>query len=273
MLTRLLVFLCEFSPRLRRLLWRWWYNKLARQIRAEQWVFMNYGCERPPGTDPLKLSPADEPDRLCIQLYERVAANVDLTNAQVLEIGSGRGGGASYLAQYRKPRSVMGIDFSPEAVAFSKSRHKSVPNLSFQIGDAENLELPDDSFDAVVNVESSHCYGNVPAFFQDVARVLRPGVCFLFADLREPREMETLKKLLETTRSFRLAHEENITNAVIAALQAGDARKREMIRNLVPAAMRPLFNEFAAVSGGQVFENLQNGSLVYYRFLVRKTGD
>jgi SAM-dependent methyltransferase len=273
MLTRFLVFLCEFSPRSRRLLWRWWYNKLAKQIRAEHWLFMNYGCQLPAGAPPLELTSADEPDRFCIQMYERVASDVDLTSAQVLEIGSGRGGGASYIARYRNPRSVLGIDFSSEAVAFSKSRHKNVSNLSFQIGDAEKLKLPDGSFDFVINVESSHCYGNVSVFVREVARVLRPGGYFLFADLREPREMEILRSLLATIGAFRIAREENITDPVIAALEAGDKRKREMIRELVPAAIRSLFNEFAAVSGGQIFEKQQNGSLVYYRFLIEKTAN
>jgi SAM-dependent methyltransferase len=272
MLTRLLVSLCAFSPRLRRALWRWWYNKLARQIGAGDWTFMNYGFQPASGGNALSLNPADEPDRLCIQLYERVTGDVDLRGAKVLEVGSGRGGGASYVARYGQPASMTGVDYSREAVLFCEGRHRNVLNLDFKIGDAENLSLPDASFDAVINVESSHCYGNIPKFFSEVARVLRPGGRFLFADLREPSEMEELRKQLKSTSGFELLQEEDITSGVMAALTADDARKRAMIESLVAPSLRPLFEEFAGVAGGQIFERLKNRTLVYSRFVVGRLG-
>jgi ubiquinone/menaquinone biosynthesis C-methylase UbiE len=42
-------------------------------------------------------------------------------------------------------------------------------------GDAENLPFPQVSFDAVINVESAHCYGSIERFLAEVHRVLRPG--------------------------------------------------------------------------------------------------
>ena len=39
--------------------------------------------------------PIQNPDRLCIQLYLRAIDGTDLTDLDVLEVGSGRGGGAS----------------------------------------------------------------------------------------------------------------------------------------------------------------------------------
>ena len=55
-------------------------------------------------------------------------------------------------------------------------------------GDAESLPFGDEMFDAVVNVESSHCYGSTPAFLAQVKRVLRCGGHFLFADLLDRSE-------------------------------------------------------------------------------------
>jgi ubiquinone/menaquinone biosynthesis C-methylase UbiE len=51
-------------------------------------------------------------------------------------------------------------------------------------GDAENLPFDDESFDAVINIEASHLYPQLPRFLAEVARVLRPGGHFLYADLR-----------------------------------------------------------------------------------------
>jgi ubiquinone/menaquinone biosynthesis C-methylase UbiE len=117
-------------PSVRRLLWRSWYQFLARRYRDRQWTFMNYGYRPPHGTAPLALHPEDEADRSCIQLYRLVAGAVDLTGRDVLELSSGRGGGASFVFRYLRPRTMVGIDVSPRAVAFSRARH-AVPGLSF----------------------------------------------------------------------------------------------------------------------------------------------
>ena len=272
MLTKLLVFLCGVSPRLRRVLWRWWYSKLARKIRNDEWTFMNYGyASADTGITALRLNEADEPDRLCIQLYERVSRPCALAGAQVLEVGSGRGGGASYVARYRAPASVTGVDFSPQAVAFATERHRAVPNLRFKVGDAENLPFPADSFDAVVNVESSHCYGDVARFFAEVFRVLRPGGWFLFADLREAKEVAQLEAALRALSWCNVEREE-ITAQVLRALEIDDARKRALIEKLVAPGMRPVFGEFAGLAGGKIHKSFRSRELAYLRFACRKPG-
>lgn len=86
-------------PVLRRLLWRRWYNFLARRFADSRWTFMNYGYLAT-GDGPLALEHADEPDRYCIQLYHHTVSTAELAGRDVLEIGSGRGGGASYLHRY-----------------------------------------------------------------------------------------------------------------------------------------------------------------------------
>lgn len=272
MLTRVLVWVCGVSPWLRRALWRWWYNKLARQVSSQEWTFMNYGFQPGAAESALSLRKEDEQDRLCIQLYERVTGQIDLSGKTVLEIGCGRGGGASYIARYRGPKSVLGIDYSRDAMRFCRSRHSEVNNLKFELGDAENLPLTDSAFDEVVNVESSHCYGNIEKFFQEVARVLRPGGYFLFADLREPREMEQLRAQLRSTSGLEIVEEENITAGVVSALEGDDLRKRTMIEKLVPESIRPLFEEFAGLQSGTIHSRLKEGTLMYSRFVIRRQG-
>ena len=59
-----------------------------------------------------------------------------------------------------------------------------MPGLDFVHGDAENLPFPDESFDAVINVEASHIYPHFDRFLSEVKRVLRPGGHFLHVDFR-----------------------------------------------------------------------------------------
>ena len=150
--------------------------------RDDDVVFLNAGYEEdPPMAIPLEA--ADEPYRLPIQLYHRTATQVDLSGKRVLEVGCGHGGGASYLMRTLHPASYTGLDLNPVGIAFCRKRH-NLPGLEFVQGDAENLPFPDESFHAVINIESSHCYPRLARFLAEVARVLRPGGHFLYADLR-----------------------------------------------------------------------------------------
>ena len=51
----------------------------------------------------LPLAASDEPNRLGIQLYHRVATQADLNGKQLLEVSCGHGGGASYLTRTLNP--------------------------------------------------------------------------------------------------------------------------------------------------------------------------
>lgn len=81
------------------------------------------------------------------------------------------------------PASYTGLDFNADGIAFCQKRHQP-PGLDSVHGDAESLPFGDESFDAVINVEASHAYPRLPRFLAEVARVLRPGGHFLYADFR-----------------------------------------------------------------------------------------
>jgi SAM-dependent methyltransferase len=161
---------------------RLWYPFVTRRLRGEKVLFLNYGFETelPMG---LPLSPADEPDRACIQLYHHVATQVDLRGKDVLEVSCGHGGGASYLTRTLQLSRYTGLDLNPTGIRFCRQRHQ-VDGLAFMLGDAGHLPFPVNTFDAVINVEASHCYPAFPRFLAEVARVLRPGGHFLYADHR-----------------------------------------------------------------------------------------
>ena len=120
------------------------------------------------------LKEEDEADRSCIQLYHYVAKGVDLAGLDVLEVSCGHGGGASYIARYLSPKSVHGVDRNRRAIKLCKQRH-GVPGLTFSSGDAIALNFGENTFGAVVNVEASHGYGDMPRFLREIVRILRPG--------------------------------------------------------------------------------------------------
>jgi len=268
MLIGRLVALASRSPITKRLLWRGWYQFLAARYRDPGWTFMNYGYRAPasePGT-PRALDPADEPDRSCIQLYDVVAGAVPLAGREVLEIGCGRGGGASYVARYLHPQRMVAIDLSARAVALCRARF-AVPGLSFEEGDAEQLPFGDGSFDAVLNVESSHCYGRLPVFLREVRRVLRPGGDFLYADFRPRGDVGAWLAALADA-GFEIRAERDLSPGVLAALEIDDERKRALIARLGDRPLAGILREFAALRGSALHSEMVSGALVYRAFVL-----
>ena len=45
------------------------------------------------------------------------------------------------------------------------------------------MPFDNDSYDVIINVESSHCYPSIPQFLSEVKRVLKPGGFFAWTDI------------------------------------------------------------------------------------------
>jgi SAM-dependent methyltransferase len=257
------------GPRVNQALWRVTYRYLASRIPMPEWAFMNYGyAALGPETDRLDLEPRDEPDRYCIQLYDRVASRIDLTGCELLEVGSGRGGGSSYVKRYLRPAFVVGADLSLEAVRLC-NRHRAFPGLVYVQGDAQALQFPDASFDAVLNVESSHCYPSMETFVSEVHRVLRPGGHFLFADFRPAKALPALHAQLAGA-GLEVVEKEVITPNVVAALELDSDRKLALIGDMVPGWLQRPFARFAGIQGSRTHEDFRAGRTEYVRYVLRK---
>ena len=259
-----------FPKRIEQAMTRTWYRYLSHMDRKAHMLFMNYGwADLDPGAPPIHLDKEDEPNRYCIQLYHYVAGAVDLKGLDVLEVGSGRGGGASYIARYLRPRSVVGLDITGAAIRFC-SQHYRLPNLSFVRGNAESLDFAEGSFDVVVNIESSHCYRSMERFVDSVYRVLTRGGYFLFADHRNKQQLDILRKQLRQA-GFALLKERRITANVLRALNLDNARKQQLIKENVPRILQGVFNEFAAMKDTRgVYAKFATGAREYSSFLLQK---
>ena len=256
------------SPVRKAIIWGW-YQTISIVDKGSV-PFMNYGYAPIDSVaPPVELQPEDRTHHYSIELYRRVACAVDLRDKDVLEVGCGRGGGASFVARYLGPRSVTGLDFSGRAIAFCRQQYRS-DGLSFRQGDAESLPFADNSFDAVLNVESSHCYNSMERFLNEVTRVLRPGGHFLFADIRLREAVPRLHEQLRAS-GLRVLEEECITPNVLRALELDSERKLALIeRSTAPEVLRGRFRHFAGLKGSQVYRMFQAGEWQYMRFALQK---
>lgn len=245
---------------------KYFYPFLTRRLREEDVVCLNWGYEEDPPMG-LPLSPSDEPNRFCLQLYHSTATQADIAGKDVLEVSCGHGGGASYLTRTLHPASYTALDLNPDGIAFCRRRH-SEPGLKFMQGDAENLPFADASFDAVINVEASHIYPHLPRFLAEVARVLRAGGDFLYADNRAERDIAEWEAALADA-PMRLVSQRDIVEEVLRGMERNSPRTLELIGRRLPRALQGMGRDVAGVQDSQFYRGLQRGEMTYrmYRFV------
>jgi ubiquinone/menaquinone biosynthesis C-methylase UbiE len=110
------------------------------------------------------------------------AANV-APGSRVLDLCCGPG----HLSQAVRRRGgiPVGVDFAPEMIALAKAKW---PDIEFREGDAEALDLPERSFDAVVMNFGLLHLARPEAAMGHIARVLKPGGRIAFTVWAQPAE-------------------------------------------------------------------------------------
>ncbi|WP_052390589.1 class I SAM-dependent methyltransferase [Streptomyces sp. NRRL B-24484] len=203
-------------------------------------------------------------------LYDLTAAPAPLEGAAVLDVGCGRGGGTARLARTRRPRTVTGLDASPRNVAHCRRDH-AAPGLSFRYGEADRLPFPDASFDAVVSVESVHCFPDPGRFLAEAARVLRPGGHLLLADEWPAADVHGPARAA-TAAGLRVEAVEDVTAGVLRSLERLPAEAARLLPTL-DGARRDSYARFFADRVGRDSAGLyRSGRCVYLRVHARRQG-
>lgn len=241
------------------------YAYIARHADDDV-LFMNWAYEEdPPMAIPLELG--DESHRYPIQLYHVTATqNGALAGKQILEVGCGQGGGASYVTRALKPASYVGLDLNATSIDFCRRRHQ-VPGLDFIQGDAEDLPYPPESFDAVINVESSHFYPHFDRFLSEVKRVLRPGGAFLYTDVRQWFQCDQWEADLNAAGMHMVSGRE-INTKVLRGMELNTPQWEAVWDRMVPGFLRPLGNSPA--KGTQMYRDIESGKQSYRMYCLTK---
>jgi ubiquinone/menaquinone biosynthesis C-methylase UbiE len=89
---------------------------------------------------------------------------------RVLDVGCGTGAGTLFLAREFPQGRIRGVDISEEMInaAVAKIGLDPEGRVAFRVADAAALPYADESFDLVAQL-------NMPPFFDELTRVLRPG--------------------------------------------------------------------------------------------------
>jgi ubiquinone/menaquinone biosynthesis C-methylase UbiE len=98
------------------------------------------------------------------------ALHVGRAPERILDVGCGTGEGTLFFAREFPQARVRGVDIAEEMIRAAVAKVGLDPEgrIAFKVGDASSLPYPDDSFDLVAQL-------NMPPFFDELVRVLRPG--------------------------------------------------------------------------------------------------
>ncbi len=247
-----------------------YYASLHRLIPDSRLTFMNYGLAAD-GFDGEELEEGDRGWRYSIALIARTLDGAALEGARVLDVGCGRGGPASYIARYHEPAEVIGLDASADGIEFCERRHRE-DRLRFVHGHAESLPFDTASFDVVLNVESSHCYLDLRGFFAEVARVLRPGGAFCYADIIRAGQLDGTHGALGSVPALRIVREQDITPGVVRAIEENRDAFAQLLVGATDGALRnsALVANLVRTVNVDMYEQFRDGQLRYYAWGIER---
>jgi len=112
----------------------------------------------------------------------------------ILELASGKGFNSIYLAEQFPDKHFVGIDLTPIHVETSRKAVEAVglKNIQFQVGDFQNLQFPDASFDYVFVIESLCHACDIKLALENIHRVLKPSGQLMVIDGFRKKSLDTV---------------------------------------------------------------------------------
>lgn len=126
----------------------------------------------------------------------------------ILDVGCGPGSITASLAELCPQGRVVGVDLTPGVISEATNLYQCIPNLSFEVGNAEKLpQFADESFD-VVHAHACVVHLSDPvAAFKEFYRICKPGGIVATADPLRPEILAIKPDIPGLRESFPLKGE------------------------------------------------------------------
>ncbi len=109
----------------------------------------------------------------------------ELNPERIVELGCGAGRNAGELLKKYPQAHVTAIDYSPLSVEKAEEYNResiAAGRCVVGQGDVSDLHLPGESFDLATAFETVYFWPGIENCFAQVAKVLKPGACFLICN-------------------------------------------------------------------------------------------
>ncbi|MEH0157904.1 bifunctional demethylmenaquinone methyltransferase/2-methoxy-6-polyprenyl-1,4-benzoquinol methylase UbiE [Limibacter armeniacum] len=134
-----------------------------------------------------------------IDILWRKAAIKKLKNEQpkvILDVATGTGD-LAIEALSLKPEKVIGVDISEGMLSYGRKKLQErnlQDKITLHLGDSENLQFEDNTFDAVTVAFGARNFENLEAGLREIQRVLKPGGTLVVLEFSKP-EMFPFKQV------------------------------------------------------------------------------
>jgi ubiquinone/menaquinone biosynthesis C-methylase UbiE len=115
--------------------------------------------------------------------HELLSRHIPKPCREALEIGCGTGAFSRRLAQ--SAESVLALDLSPNMIRVARERSQPFPNISFEVADVLERELPGETFDCIATIATLH-HMSLKLVLPKLKRALKEGGVLLILDLFQP---------------------------------------------------------------------------------------
>lgn len=107
------------------------------------------------------------------QLQKLISLIGDGNGKKILDLGCGSGYISEYIAK-ETGATIFGIDFAKGAIESAKERNKN-NNIEFSIGNINELNFPDESFDYVLTIDTLYFGSDLGKTVKNIQRILKPS--------------------------------------------------------------------------------------------------
>lgn len=149
-------------------------------------------------------------------------ANITFSRSKgcIVDFSCGKGGGVALYESFYNFNKVVGLDIQSSHLEIAKSHTK---RTEFFLSSFSKIPLQDASVDVMTNVEALGYYEDLPKFFSEVARVLKPEGKFLISTAFYPDLHERFLNALNTS-PFVIDSQKDITSNVRMACGISKAK-------------------------------------------------
>jgi ubiquinone/menaquinone biosynthesis C-methylase UbiE len=109
---------------------------------------------------------------IALPMLERMRLRPD---EAVLDVGCGSGWLVRLIARLVPQGRVAGIDLSDEMIRQAREASAGQDRVRFEVGSADHIPFPDDSFSRAVSIESAYYWPDPAAGITEIARVTKPS--------------------------------------------------------------------------------------------------
>ena len=115
---------------------------------------------------------------------------LDLNPRRILDVATGTADMAIFMTRYLTPEKITGIDISTGMLEIGRQKIAKLQlggKIILLEGDSENIQQPDNSFDAITVAFGVRNFENLEKGLHEMLRVLQPGGRLVILEFSHPR--------------------------------------------------------------------------------------